>query len=124
MIVPLKTPPQMLQPPDPKTIVLALRGLRTLTLEEMGEKLIAMPDDDATLNLIEEIDHLIWLCGIWLKMENLMVGTEFDSSKPSEPERWTPAPLDKLQWVMLDRYRTVGLEDDVREYLDKNAIPF
>ncbi len=124
MIVPLKTPPQMLQPPDPKVIALALRGLETLTLEEMGERLIKMPDDDATLNLIEEIDHLIWLCGIWLKMERLMVGVEFDVSKPSEPERWAPAPLDKLQWCMLDRYRVVGLDAEVKTYLDRNAIPF
>jgi len=123
-VIPLKDPPQMLQPPDGKTIALALKGLNTLTLEQIGAKLETMKDDDATLNLIEEIDHLLWLCTIWLKMERMMVGIEFDVSKPSEPERWMPAPLDKLQWCMLDRYRSVGLEDEVRSYLDREAVPF
>lgn len=125
MIVPLKTPPNMLQPPDPVVIKGALKGLETLTLEQIGERLSAMPDESKALTLIEEIDHLIWLASIWLHCEKLLVSVEYDSSPPSESEaRWTKAPLEKIQWCLIDRYRTAGLDAEVRAWLETNAVPF
>ena len=128
MILPIKEPPKMLQPPDAKVIGAALSGFKKFGVTEQGltalaDAIAGMPNGDHALNLIEECDHLIWLASIWLHIRTFMVGVEFDVSKPSEPERWEPAPLAGIQWCLLDRYRTAGLEAEAKAWIEQNAVP-
>jgi hypothetical protein len=130
MILPMKTPPQMLQPPDVKWINGALVGLQKFGVTEEGltkmtDQLLTMTNHDAALNLLEEIDHLIWLASIWLHIEHFMVDVEFDESRPSETAaRWCKAPIEKIHWCLLDRYRSVGMDEEAKAWIEHNAVPF
>lgn len=129
-IIPLKTPPQMLQPPSEKVVKGVLQGFKQFGFNEAGLTKMAdmaakMPDDAKALTLIEEIDHLVWLSTIWLHGDKLCAHVEFDASKPSESApHWVAASIDKVQWVLLDRYRSIDVDAEVKDFLEANAVPF
>jgi hypothetical protein len=112
-MLPMVTPPNMLRPPSLTVIRGCLEGLRKYPLPELGERIADMPDDTKALVLLHELDHLIWLKTIWPDMDHLVHGVEMEHRGT-----WKPLTADAARWCLLDRYRAVDLDREVRTWLE------
>lgn len=117
-MLPMVTPPNMLQPPSVTVIRGCLDGLRKLPLTEVGERIAAMSDDTKSLVLLHELDHLIWLKTIWPNMDHLVHGVEMEHKGV-----WKPLTADAARWCLLDRYRSVDLDREVRTWIEDATAP-
>ena len=119
-MLPMRTPPQMLNPPNVKVVRGALAGLKKLGLFEMAEKITAMPDDAKALELLHEIDHLLWLkTTVWPNVDEWVEQVDRETG----PGRWEPEDPAAARWCLLDRYRVIDMDDEIREWLEHGDDP-
>jgi len=115
-MIPMKTPPNMLRPASAVAVRGCLDGLRKLTLQEIGERIAVMESDAKALVLLHEMDHLIWLKSIWHRMPELVIGIELEHKG-----EWVPLQGQAARWCLLDRYREIDLDAEVRTWLEEEG---
>ena len=112
-MLPIKTPTTFLEPPTRVVVSGCLDGLRKLSIEELGERIAGMSDDTKSLVLLHELDHLIWLRSLWPQMTALVHGVEMEHKGT-----WRPLTTDAAKWCLLDRYRSIGMDAEVRTWIE------